>query len=251
MRVALLTLLALVLGCAPEGGDSDPQVEDTSNPVVQGLGGRAQDLFLALLMPMELPGLTTGLAHFSDNGCPTVEQSADGMIIQGDCDWEQGVLEGSVSFSDTAILWDAWSMSFGDGTVVAVSGQQSLGDDGAMVSDLLVEADVRQVPLLPSGVDSYTFAGHRVSDWGAYATAATDPVMVELSGELELASLGHFVVSGAFHDAATCPKFWDSVDLTLQGADAITFTSDPDPCDLCFHWAVASGGEGDFCLGGG
>jgi hypothetical protein len=247
----LSLLVVLVLGCVPSGNDSAQQLDDTGEPAADGLGERAQDLFLALLMPMELPGLTTGLVHFSDNGCPVVEESEGVMIVHGDCAWEQGELEGSVSFSDTAILWDDWSMSFGDGTVVAVSGQQQLDEDGAMVSDLLVEADVRQLPLLPSGVDRYTFTGHRISDWDAYASAGTEAVTVELSGELELDSLERFTLSGAFHDTAVCPGFWDSVDLTLQGADAITFTSDPAICDLCFHWELASGGQGDFCLGAG
>lgn len=241
----------LLVACNPAGHDSEPPpVDDTGEPDPTGLGARAQDLLLALLMPMELPGLTTGLAHFSSNGCPEVVQSEDALVLVGDCAWDQGELEGSVSFGQTEIVWDAWSMSFGDGTVVAVDGQQVLRTDGAMVSDLLVEADVRQVPLLPAGQDRYTFTAHRLDDWDAWATGAS-PAAVALSGTMALDSLGPFALGGGFEDDGACPKFWDRVDLRLEGSDALTIGSDPDPCDLCFHWVEDQGGEGDFCLGVG
>ncbi|MBN2799962.1 MAG: hypothetical protein JXX28_12520 [Deltaproteobacteria bacterium] len=226
--------LVLLLGCA---APQDPGVDTGAEIYTEE---QVEIAFYALNFIGELPNLAYGLAAYADGGCPVVTESEDTLTLTGDCAWAQGELLGSVSFGATAVIWDGWSMSLGDGTVITADGTQLQGIDGAVSAELHLTAHVVQMPLLP--------AGDHTVDYLALSTlqGATG---VSFSGGMDIAGVDRFQVSGDFSDQGRCDLMIDHVDLTLRGVGSIHYATEAEPCDACLDWSIAEGGAGQLCLG--
>jgi hypothetical protein len=242
----LLPLIILCGACAPED-------EETGLPPdTVGLAPLAERVWMATQMPQQLPLLTFGLSHYGAEGCPVVTQTEDELLLTGDCTWSQGELLGSVSFTATSVIWNDWSMSFGDGTVVAVSGEQILGTTGGLTTDMAVIAEVNAVPVLPEGSGSYTYVDYVVTDWLAYlGDPDAEGTSSDLLGTMVIEDVDSFTVNGTFTEEQRCMAYVDSADLSLEGLELLlSYTVTPEPCDACVDWAVEGSEAGTFCLGG-
>ncbi len=255
---AVIPIIVLGVACVLEARDTELPADteppaDTESPTDStDLPALAEQIYMAINMPQQLPLLTYGLSHYAAEGCPVVTQSDDVVLLTGDCSWSQGELQGSVSFTATSVTWNDWSMSFGDGTVVAVSGEQQLGETGSLTSDMVVVANVLAVPILPSGSGTYTYADYVVTDWMAYlGDPESEGDASDLLGTMEIEGLDSFNVNGTFTEAGQCDAYLDSLNLNVDGLKLMLgYTVTPDPCDACVDWDNNGSEAGSFCLGG-
>lgn len=221
------------------------QVDEPISDLSQDLAKR---VYLAVNMPAQLSFLAYGLGHYANSGCPIVEQIDNTMTYYGDCTWDQGELEGSVTFSDSNVDWNNWSMSFGDDTIVAINGTQVLVDD-TMTTNIDVEADVKSVPILPEGQGSYVYTDYTIINWfGFLGDPSSESPDSQISGNLEISDLDKFQVTGEFFEDQECDTFIDEANITLEG-DQITYSYqiDSSVCDTCIKWSTDEY-SGEFCL---
>lgn len=230
-------LMALALLTACNGGELELEETDVFTT------------YLSAQLPQSWAVLTTFALFGDETSCPAVTQDSDTQwTLTGDCTADGSTWTGSAVVVEEAdgsggITYTGFG-SDGGGMEMTLDGEQVIGADGSLTSDLVAVWDPGSEVLITS-----TYSDYVLADLGEYMSGLMgSEATTTLAGTMEMDNLTSFEVSGSWSQDATCAEEWTSGSLTLSGAPEgdIVFTWGDGDCDGCVPWTYGDQ-SGEAC----